>query len=81
MAAEKFIRVKVTLPVGVTLITASKSSSGTLLGPFLRGDLSDYVATRETSTGPLELTLECPQEKRDELIDALGALVRDLRAS
>lgn len=82
MAAEKFIRVSVQLPVGVKLATASKSSSGSLLGPFMRGEFADFfskeVSTTEASTGALTLTLECPEAKRDELCQALSLLVRDL---
>lgn len=83
MAAEKFIRVSVTLPVGVKL--ASDRHDG--------GDVADLLSVadgffssrrtrvRQESSGALELTLECPQAKRDELIEMLSALVRDLRAS
>ncbi len=82
MAAEKFIRVSVTLPVGVRLATASKSASGSLLGPFMRGECADFfgteLSTSKASTGPLTLTLECPEAKRDELCNALSVLIRDL---
>lgn len=85
MAAEKFIRVSMRLPAGVALSSAAENR---LMGrsPLMTGYLSEFfgegrLEEKRSSVGRIELTLECPDAKRDELALALEALVRDLRAS
>jgi len=87
MAAEKFIRVTVQLPLGVGVLTratqgARQSSFGGRYPALEQAFASLGVEERSySSSGPLTLEIECPAAKRDELIAALASLVRDLNAS
>jgi len=85
MAAEKFIRVTCKLPVGVVL--GSEGIVGmardALLDSWIAGHLSEmhqtsFSSIRKESSGPLTLTLECPESKRGELCDALNRLLVEL---
>jgi hypothetical protein len=86
MAAEKFIRVTVQLPLGVSAqAQVMPDPAHSLLGSgfpaltraFMELGMPARIERIE-STAALMLTFECPESKRDELCNALSVLIRDL---
>ena len=95
MSAEKIIRVKMTLPEGVVIQTSVTAASATpvrfhglleSMFDIAKGvtvsELSERIVSesqRMKSDAPIEVTLECPLDRRGSLASVLLRLVEELK--